>query len=326
MISRRRFLASLACLGAIPPLAGCDRLVHQPVAIALHTWPGYELLFLAQREGWLDAQQVRLLEVHSATDSLQALAAGKVDGAALTLDEVLKARASGMPLSVVLILDISAGADMLVVRSDIRQLAALKGRTISFEQGAVGELMLAEILRTAGLTRADVKLLPLAIGEQLDAWRHGQIDACITYEPVASQLQALQAQVLFDSRQLPDTIVDVLAIRQDVLDFRHAKAIRHAIQGHFQSLDHFTRNPQDAAYRMASHMKLRAAEVLHAYRGLVLPDAANNYRLLSGAAPALLGHARTLSAVMVGAGLLKQADDLNALISMNYLPTDFLAA
>lgn len=318
MISRRRFLASLACLTAAAPLAGCDRPVHQPIAIALHTWPGYELLFLAQREGWLDAQQVRLLETHSATDSLQALAAGKVDGAALTLDEVLKARASGMPLSVVLILDISAGADMLVVRSDIRDLAALKGRTISFEQGAVGELMLAEILRTAGLTRTDVKLLPLAIGEQLDA--------CITYEPVASQLQALQAQVLFDSRRLPDTIVDVLAIRQGALDFRHGKAIRHAIQSHFQSLDHFTRNPQDAAYRMASHMKLRATEVLHAYRGLVLPDAANNYRQLSGDTPALLGHARTLSAVMVGAGLLKQADDLNALICMNYLPTDFLAA
>lgn len=325
MNSRRRFIASLGCLSLVPCLAGCDWLIHQPISIASHTWPGYEPLFLAQREGWLDSQQLRLVETSSATDSLQALAGGKVDGAALTLDEVLKARADGVPLSVVLIFDISAGADMLVVRSGIKRLADLRGHSIGFEQGAVGELMLAEILHVAGLTKLDVKLVPLPVDKQLDAWRLNQIDACITYEPVASQLQALQAHTLFDSRQLPDTIVDVLAVRREALDFRHAKAIRHVIQGHFRALDHLTRNPQDAAYRMASHMKLHAVDVLRAYRGLVLPDAANNYRLLSGDMPELLIHARKLSAVMVASGLLKQEDDLNALIRMDFLPTDFLA-
>lgn len=322
MISRRHFITSVACLPTTLILPGCQWRLHQPLTIASHTWPGYELLFLAQREGELDAQQVRLYETRSATESLNALANGKADGAALTLDEVLKARASGIALTVVLVFDISAGADVLLVRPEMRQLSDLKGRAIGFEQGAVGELMLAEILKAAHLSRNDVTLSPFAFEELPRAWAKGQIDACITYEPVANQLQALGARKLFDSRQLPDTIVDVLAVKQDALDFRHAQAIRHGILHHFRALDRLTRNPQDAAFRMANHLNLKASEVLQAYRGLVLPDASNNYRLLSGDPPPLAQQARALSAIMVERGLLQRDDDLNNLFTGAFIPSN----
>ena len=121
-------------------------------------------------KGWLDTQQVRLVEMSSGQDSLKALAEGKVDGAAMTLDEVLQARTSCLPLSVVMIFDISAGADMLVAYPGIKTLADLKGRCIGFEQGSVGELMLVESLRAAGLTKENVTLVMLPITQQREAW------------------------------------------------------------------------------------------------------------------------------------------------------------
>jgi len=323
MNARRLFLGSVCGAVLSHALAGCAGWGDEPVAIAAHVWPGYEPMFLAQREGWLDVRKVRLVESSSATDSLQALMAGRVDGAALTLDEVLKARGRGLPLSVVMVFDISAGADMLVVRPDIRQLSDLKGRTVCFEQGAVGELMLYEILRAAGLKREDVKAITLPIDWHLDAWRGGEVDAVVSYEPVASQLLARGGVRLFDSRRVPDAIVDVLAIRSDVLDRRHANAIRLLLEGCFRALVHLQHNPQDAAYRMVEHLQMaRAGDVLAAFRGLVLPDLANNRRLLAGESPALLANARNLVTLMVGNGLLEREDDLASLIRPDYLPAD----
>ncbi|MFA6498966.1 MAG: ABC transporter substrate-binding protein [Desulfurivibrionaceae bacterium] len=323
MLSRRRFIVFFVCVTLALTLSGCEWLADKPISIGAYVWPGYEPMFLARNKGWLDAQQVRLVETTSTTDSLKALAEGKVDGAALTLDEVLQARASGLPLSVVMIFDISAGSDMVVARSDIKNLADLKGRRIGFEQGAVGDLMLAEALREAGLTKEEVTLVSLPVDQQLAAWSHDQLDAAVTYEPVASQLLAQGALKVFDSGQIPNLIVDVLAIRNDVLDRIHAKAIRHLIVAHFRALKHLSRNPQDAAYRMAPRLGLPAANLLSIFKGLVLPDAAENYRLLAGTSPELLASARNLSTIMVKNKLLEQDAPLTSLIRADFLPTDF---
>lgn len=320
--SRRRFLSGLGGLALAPTVTGCGWLAKQPISIASHVWVGYEPMFLARSEGWLDTRQVRLVETPSATESLQALAEGKVDGAALTLDEMFKARENGTPLSVVMVFDISAGADMLLARSRLARLADLKGLRIALEQSSVGALLLAEILEKAGLTREDVRLVPLSVDRHLEAWQHDEADVFITYEPVASHLLAQGAHKLFDSRQIPDTIVDVLAIRSDMLDRTHASAVRHLIATHFRALDHLTRNPQDAAYRMARRLNLHAAEVLPAFKGLLLPDATNNRRLLTGTSPPLLATARKLSSIMTRNGLLKHEDTLNSLIHAEFLPVD----
>lgn len=314
--------ALTACFVLIFTLTGCSRPADKPVSVAAHVWPGYELMFLAHNEGWLDAGKARLVETASATDSLQALAAGKVDAAALTLDEVLTARAKGIPLSVVMIFDVSAGADMMVARPGIRQLSGVKEQRVGFEKGAVGSLMLANALSAAGLAREDVRLVPLTIDQHRDAWVRHRLDALITYEPMASQLLAQGANRLFDSRQIPNTIVDVLAIRSDTLDHDHAAAIRHLISAHFRALDHLSRNPQDAAYRMASRLGMPASGVLPAFKGLLLPDAAENRRMLAGAAPQLLDTARRVSAIMVKEELLPRDDTFTALVCDEFLPSD----
>lgn len=316
-----RLIFYAGCFAIALTMQGCGWQADKPVSIAAHVWPGYELMFLARNEGWLDAKQVELVETASATDSLQALANGKVEGAALTLDEVLKARSQGIPLSVVMIFDISAGADVLIARPGIKKLADLKGHRVGYEAGALGALMLAEALHAGGLTKNDVKLVSLAINEQSNAWLHGQVDALATYEPVSSQLQEQGAVKLFDSRQIPNTIVDVLAVRSDMLDRGHANAIRHLISAHFIALDHLNHNPHDAAYRMATHLNLPEGEVLQAFKGLLLPDGINNRLVLTGSTPPLLDSARKLSALMVGEGLLHHDDSLAELLHGEFLPT-----
>ena len=323
-ISRRQALSLAGGPVLLPFLTSCGWLQDLPVAVAAHVWVGYEPLFMARDRGWLDATQVTLLETRSAVDSIAALRAGTVQAAALTLDEVLGARATGLALSVVLVFNVSMGADLLLVRPGITQLAQLKGLRVGYEASSVSEVMLAEILRAAGLARQDVELQQISVGEQTQAWQRCAADAFISYEPVATQLLAQGMTRLFDSRQIPNTIVDVLAVRSDALDHAHAKALKHLVATHFRALDDLTRNPQDAAYRMAGHLNLPAAGVLSAFRGLILPTVASNHRLLGGGVPELLSTARRVADILLRIGILSQSDALTNLINDTYLPTERL--
>lgn len=306
----------------LPFLTSCGWVQDLPVAVAAHVWVGYEPLFMARDRGRLEPTQVTLRETRSAVESIAALRAGRVQAAALTLDEVLGARATGLAISVVLVFNVSMGADMLLVRPGITRLAQLKGLRVGYEASSVSEVMLTEILSAAGLARQDIELQRISVDDQPKAWQRRASDAFISYEPVASQLLAQGMTRLFDSGRIPDTIVDVLAVRSDALGQAHAKALKHLVATHFRALDDLTRNPQDAAYRMAGHLNLPASGVLSAFRGLILPTLANNHRLLAGSDPELLSMARRLTDILLRIGKLSQHDALTDLINARYLPTE----
>ncbi len=315
--SRRRCLHTLAGLTMTPWLNACQTKPQAPLSIASHVRPGYELMFLARQEGWLSRDEVQLLETPSASASLAALAEGKADGAALTLDETLRALTEGIPLQIVLVFDISAGADMLLARPGIRSLRDLAGQRIGLEQTALAALMLHKVLAAAGLAQNAVIPVPLDIDNHVTAWTQGRLDAVITYEPTASRLRAMGARRLYDSREIPDTIFDVLAVTPLAIA-RHPAALRNLVAAHFKALKHLRQHPQDAAHRMAVRLDMPAREVLESYRGLELPNEEANVRLLSNGR--LAKAAADLAQVMHQAGLLKKIPPLADIAQDAFLP------
>lgn len=313
---RRRWLFACAAAPLAAVLPGCAQ--GDPLNVASHVWPGYELMFLARSLGWLQSDTVRLIETTSATRSLAALADGRVDAAALTLDEMLLARSRGVPLQAVLVFNTSAGADAVLSRPDIREPSQLRGKRIGAETTALGALMLDRVLARGGLTRQDVQVENLTPDAHLTIWRTGTLDAVVTYEPQVSHLMQLGAYRLLDSRQLPDTIFDVLAVRSSVAT-RYSNALRALIAAHFRAVSHLRHNPQDAAYRMATRLTLPGEAALQAFRGLHLPGIAQNRRMLA-AGGRLQTVADDLSALMLNSGLLPAADTLSGLCTDVYLP------
>lgn len=307
---RRSLLGSLGTLLALPwlGLSACHR--REPlIRIGAHVWPGYELLYLARNEGAFDDRSVRLVELPSATDSLLGLASGSLDGACLTLDEVLMARAQGVPLRVVAVLDVSLGADALLVRPGLNTLAALRGKRIGVENNAVGGLMLDGILRAANLAPSDLRVVFLTGDQHLRAYAEGRIDGVVTFEPTQGKLEAMGAHVLFDSTSIPDRIVDVLAVREDVLE-KSPHAVGHLIQGHFSALARFQSHPEATTQTLAGRLQLPPGKVLSAFEGLRLPDRAANRLWLSGN-PSKLEHLAQELAVQMGrAALLPSFQDV----------------
>lgn len=288
-----------------------------PLKVGSHVWPGYEFMFLARDEGWLSPGQVELVETRTASESLQALRDGRIEAAALTLDEVLLARAAGVPLSVVLVFNVSVGADKLLVRSEIESLGELRGKRIGVETTGVGALVLSQALAAAGLAMGDIVAVPID-GPHREAWDTYDLDALVTYEPTASHLMLEGANRLFDSTAMPDWIFDVLAVRQDVLE-RKGDQVEALVEAHFRGLYALRHNPQDTAYRLAARLQLPGDRVLAAYRGLVLPDLAGNRALLGAEQGRLKGAAAKLVEWMAANGRLPTTDNLDNLTSARHL-------
>ncbi|MDM7322875.1 MAG: ABC transporter substrate-binding protein [Gammaproteobacteria bacterium] len=317
---RRDFLTTIAASAIL--LLGCTP--RASLRVAVHPWVGYETMFLARQHGWLDPERVRLVETPSASDSVHLLGHGLVEAAALTLDEVLRACALGLRLAVPLVFDVSVGADGVLARQPLR-LTELAGARIGVEQSAVGAMMLAAVLEQAGMSAQDVQLIHLHPNEHIAAWRADKIDVLITFEPMLSALEVEGAVRIFDSRAMPDTIVDVLAIRQQALA-SHGPAIRHLVMASLRAVRDLTINPFDGAYRIGARLGQRPETVLAGLRGLLITDVADNRRLLTGASPLLAARAREVASILRQAGILPLHPDaqpsspLDLLVTADYLP------
>jgi NitT/TauT family transport system substrate-binding protein len=126
----------------------------------------------------------------------------------------------------------------------------------------------------------------------------------VTFDPYRAQFLKAGARTLFDSTQIPGEIVDLLAVRADVID-RKPRAVRALLQGWFGALDYMARSPADAARRMGVRQQTSGDQFLEALRGLHIPSREDNLRMLSGEHPALTVTGRQLMTLMVESRLLR---------------------
>jgi NitT/TauT family transport system substrate-binding protein len=319
-MNRRRFLQQLgltAFATGLPWFVGCGKA--PTLTVAIHPWVGYETLYLARDFNWLPAR-IQLSDYLVLGESLAALQSGAADAACLTLDEMLRARAAGLPLSAALVFNMSAGADRVMARPEIETLADLANKRIGFDPSSVGALVFAKLLDAAGLSPSAVTQVNLPPAKQLDAWRRGEVDAVVTYEPIATALAHEGAQDLFDSRQMPDTIIDVLAVRRDHQEI--LPLLRTLVAIHFRALDYIHGNEEDAVQRISVRDEISPQEVRQALAGVTFPTLAANRGYLFGEESGLVLAARDLSRLMVRYGLLPREDNLQNLVLPDALPED----
>ncbi len=309
---------SLLWLALLIGLSGCTP--ESPLRIGTNRWPGYEPLYLARAQGWLPPQQVRLVELPSSTEVLQYLNTGTLEGGGLTLDETLSLCAQGVPMKVVLILDISNGGDALLARPGIESLGQLRGRRIGVESSAVGAVMLQAVLEAAGLTTADIEMVPLTADQHLAAYLRGDVDAVVTFEPMRSQLIAQGARLLFDSSRVPGLIIDVLAVRAPTVR-SHRRALNRLTAGYFLARRFMAEHPQQSAAIMAPRLGLSPEGFLRTLEGLKLPGLEENRRWLQGPHAQLPAIAAKLQEIMQQNGLLEGHCNTQTLADPGFLPS-----
>lgn len=299
-------------------IAGCAQGPKVPLRIGTNVWPGYEPLYLANEMACFDEATIKLVEYTSATEVTRAFRNSAIDAAALTLDETLQLAETDAGLKVILITDISHGADVVLARPEIKSVKDLKNKRVGIEATALGAYVLTRALQSAGMDLGDIKVVSLEVSEHEDAFKKGHVDAVVTFEPVKTKLIAAGAIKIFDSSRIPGEIVDVLVVRSDYLE-RNTEKVRKLIEGWFRALKYMQTNQLHAAKLMAKREGLNEEEFLKSLSGLKFPDLRENRLMLAGDPPELVPSAKRLADLMLQQRLLRRAPDVNALLDGHYL-------
>jgi NitT/TauT family transport system substrate-binding protein len=220
----------------------------------------------------------------------------------------------GLQPRIILVVDVSHGADAVVGRTGMRTMKDLKGKRVAVEGGALGAFVLSRALALNGMQASDVKVVHLESNEQPSAFEKGQVDGAVTFDPYRAQLLRVGAKILFDSTQIPGEIVDLVAVRATVLD-KQPKAIQGLLAGWFRALDYMKREPKDAARRMGLRQQTTGEQFLEALQGLRSPSREENFRMLGGATPELVVSGRRLMALMLEAKLLRGGLEIEGVLA-----------
>lgn len=277
---------------------------RQPLRVALHDWIGYAPFHLAAETGLLDPARVKLNRVSSAPVAAVALHANALDVVALTLDEALRLLQENSDVRVVLVLDESAGADAIVARSSCPGLEALRGRRIGVERGSVGEYLLSRASEIRGLEPAGFEEVPLSPDRQMKAWESGEVEAVVSFEPLVTKMVEASGRVVFDSREIPGEIVDVLVARADVLASRRDD-LRHLVDGWFAALDLERGDGSKALAVLARHSGLSLEDTRRSLSGLRFPSRPEAVAMVTGPQPPLLARAARMQRWMTERRMLR---------------------
>ena len=269
--------------------ASCSLRSSEPLRIGISDWPPYEFLHLAREKGFFAQEgiEVRLIEFASMSDARRAFEHRQIDGGLFSIFETLHVRdQSHRPLRISLIIDFSDGADAVLARSPIVDVAQLRGKRIGIDLGALGIYVAERALSRHGLSLDDVTVVRVEDIDMVRYLQEGRVDAVVNYPPTRTQIEQKDlARAIFTSRQIPGEIVDVLALDGAVIDERPEDVAR-LIRAFYRAVDYARSHPDDAYRIMAQREHLSVAAFREALEtGVTLVPLAEQARYLAPDAP-----------------------------------------
>lgn len=241
---RSLLAATAGCLALASPQARAAT----DLSIGLTVWVGYGPLFLARDLGYFrDAGlNVTLQVVDDNALAMAAEAAGRMDGSASTVDEILKYRSKDFCFKAVAVLDDSFGGDGAVATADIKTLDDVKGKTVAMNEGSTSQFWWAYVLKKHGIPLTSFTLANMSADDAAAAFVAGHVPVAVTWEPNLTMVRTKNVgHVLIDSKSIPGVIVDVLQLSCKFID-AHTKEVQGMVDGILKAVDYEHAHPAEA--------------------------------------------------------------------------------
>ncbi len=195
----------------------------EPLKIGYSDWPGWVAWQVAIDKGWFKEAGVDVkFDWFDYVASMDAFAAGKIDGVAVTNGDALVVASGGAKNVMILITDYSNGNDMIIGKPGIKSLKDLKGKKIGLETGFVEHLLLLNGLEKAGLKESDVTIVNTKTNETPQALASGDLAAIAAWQPNSGEAikRVPGAKPIYTSAKEPGLIYDVITVNPASLSSR----------------------------------------------------------------------------------------------------------
>ncbi len=199
-----------------------------------------------------------------------AFAAGEVHTLWGTMDMIVLfapelARDSRISPRVIQQIDWSNGGDGIVVRSNVKSVADLKGKTVTLAQNSPSEYYLISLLLSAGMKPADIRAKYTATAFEAAAAfvADKSVDACVSWAPDIYNIpdRVAGTRILCSTAESNKLIADVYAVRADFLR-DHPEVAEGLVAGISEGMDQVKENPEEAAKWMADAFGMKPEEVM----------------------------------------------------------------
>jgi NitT/TauT family transport system substrate-binding protein len=295
----------------------------ETVTIGFSAWPGWIPWQVAQDEGLFDQNNVKvdLKWFDGYLDSINALAAGQLDGNSQTLNDTISSVSGGADLVIVLTNDNSTGNDQIIAAEGINSIEDLRGKKVAAEEGTVDHFLLLLGLKEAGMTQDDIEFVPLETGAASAAFVAGQLDAVGVFAPFTTKaLVRPGSKTLFSSADFPGAISDHLVVSREMVDQRPDE-VQALVNTWFDTVD-FIESNRDKAYET---MATRAAVTIDEYKeydaGTRIFTIEENLKTMEAGSDmtSLPFAAAEIMKFLVNSGLAQEAPDLSKLFDDRFI-------
>jgi NitT/TauT family transport system substrate-binding protein len=174
---------------------------------------------------------INIVQLNDYVDSINQYSAGKFDGCTLTnIDALTIPAAGGIDSTALIVGDFSNGNDGIVIKGEDKRMSDLEGLPVNLVEFSVSHYLLARGIERFGLDEKSISTINTPDAGVVTAFASDGVKAVTTWNPMLAELVATPGvSLVFDSRQIPGEIIDLMVVNSDTL--RDNPALGKALTG-----------------------------------------------------------------------------------------------
>lgn len=280
------FSLVLAVVLGLNACNGGDRQTLQPLKVGIATWPGFDIMLYAQTADLFKQRglQVELVRFENQQDATRAMLRGSLDATFTSLWDVVQLDAENDKPVVLLVTNISKGADGIVARSGLQTIADLKGKKVGAKLGTVNHLILLEALKHHQLKPQAVTIEDISNEAAAAMMVTGKLDAAVLWEPLLSQTAAkVKGKIIYTTKELNSLVIDTLTSRAAIVQSKKAE-LTQFIAAWLDVMQAVETKPADVYAAVGQQLNQTGAAFAKDYAGLQKGDIAMQQRMFQAQA------------------------------------------
>jgi NitT/TauT family transport system substrate-binding protein len=185
--------------------------------IARTLWAGLFPLYIMEELN-LIPDEFEFIDIDEYDETLDLLAAGKIDANFNSLADALLIYSKGVKVKLIMPSDITVGKDGLISGFCYNELIHLKGKKIGVSLLTYSHVLLNQIFSKLGYSEDDFILVNVRGENVLNAIKSGDISAGHTWGVHIQEAISQHCHLIFTSEEFPGLLVDSLVVRNDSLE------------------------------------------------------------------------------------------------------------